>query len=62
MPAIPIVPEERQEEDRQDHRAYHRDGRFCFCPHEDLNLPRSYDEVVRRFERLQGARAMEALN
>ena len=33
-----------------------------FDPTEDLNLPASYEEVIKRFNRLQGDRAMEALN
>lgn len=33
-----------------------------FDPMKDLNLPANYDEVVSRFKRLQGDRAMEALN
>lgn len=36
--------------------------RFDFCPHKDLNLPTSYDEVVKRFNRLQGDRAWEVMN
>lgn len=36
--------------------------RFDFCPHKDLNLPTSYDEVVKRFKRLQGDRAWEVMN
>ncbi len=34
----------------------------AFDPMKDLNLPGSYDEVVTRFKRLQGERAMESLN
>jgi hypothetical protein len=42
-------------------------GSYCpeklgFNPTKDLNLPSSYDEVVKRFNRLQGDRAMEVLN
>ncbi|HOP43379.1 MAG: hypothetical protein R2810_15945 [Flavobacteriales bacterium] len=33
-----------------------------FCPHKDLNLPKSYDEVVLRMKRLQGTREAEDLN
>jgi hypothetical protein len=34
----------------------------AFDPMKDLNLPDSYEEVVSRFKRLQGDRAMETLN
>ena len=42
-------------------------GAYCpeklgFDPTKDLNLPGSYDEVVKRFNRLQGDRALEVLN
>ncbi|MBL7981431.1 MAG: hypothetical protein JNL52_06425 [Flavobacteriales bacterium] len=42
-------------------------GTYCpdklgFNPTKDLNLPGSYDEVVKRFNRLQGDRAVEVLN
>ncbi len=33
-----------------------------FDPHKDLNLPASYEEVLARFQKLQGDRAMESLN
>ncbi len=36
--------------------------RFDFCPHKDLNLPTSYEEVLKRFRRLQGDRAWEMMN
>lgn len=32
------------------------------CPHKDLNLPRSYDEVVERMKRLQSSREDSAMN
>jgi hypothetical protein len=38
------------------------DKDLAFDPMKDLNLPSSYDEVVMRFRRLQGVRAMEVLN
>ena len=37
-------------------------GQLDFCPLKDLNLPANYEEVLDRFNRLQGDRAMEALN
>ncbi len=48
-------------EDRS-YRNYHSGGELQFDPMKDLNLPASYDEVVARFKRLQGDRAMESLN
>lgn len=35
---------------------------LSFDPMKDLNLPGSYDEVLARFNRLQGDREPEALN
>ncbi|HRF79665.1 MAG TPA: hypothetical protein PL070_06225 [Flavobacteriales bacterium] len=35
---------------------------LAFDPMKDLNLPGSYDEVLTRFNRLQGDRAAEVLN
>lgn len=44
-------------------RSYSGHGeKLGFDPMKDLNLPANYDEVVSRFKRLQGTRAMEALN
>jgi len=41
---------------------YREKAGLGFDPMKDLNLPSSYDEVVVRFRKLQGVRAMEALN
>ena len=41
---------------------YSSSGSVEFCPFKDLNLPTSYDEVVNRFRRLQGERAIEVFN
>jgi len=41
---------------------YSASGTVEFCPFKDLNLPTSYDEVVNRFSKLQGERAIEVLN
>lgn len=57
-------PEESAEQKRaepDEARAYSKE-RFDFCPQKDLNLPANYDEVIERFKRLQGDRAMEVLN
>ena len=48
----PVVPKPVAQEEQ----------RFDFCPHKDLNLPTSYEEVVQRFNRLQGDRAWELMN
>ena len=44
------------------YRSYNSGGDLEFCPLKDLNLPESYEEVLARFEKLQGERAMEVLN
>ncbi|MBK9758836.1 MAG: hypothetical protein IPO90_02395 [Flavobacteriales bacterium] len=41
---------------------YNSGGALEFCPLKDLNLPGSYQEVISRFRKLQGERAMEVLN
>ena len=41
---------------------YSSGGTVEFCPFKDLNLPTSYNEVVNRFRRLQGERAIEVFN
>ena len=41
---------------------YSGGGEHDFDPHKDLNLPASYEEVLDRFKKLQGDRAMETLN
>jgi hypothetical protein len=42
--------------------SYNDGSKLSFDPMKDLNLPANYDEVMARFKRLQGDRAMEALN
>jgi hypothetical protein len=44
------------------YRSYKSGGELEFCPMKDLNLPESYEEVLARFRKLQGERAMEVLN
>lgn len=46
----------------RNYSAYGTAGSIEFDPTKDLNLPDSYDEVLKRFNRLQGDKAMEALN
>lgn len=41
---------------------YSISGAVEFCPFKDLNLPTSYEEVVNRFRKLQGERAIEVFN
>ncbi len=41
---------------------YSNSGAVEFCPFKDLNLPTNYDEVVNRFRKLQGERAIEVFN
>jgi hypothetical protein len=41
---------------------YNNGGTIEFCPFKDLNLPTSYEEVVNRFRKLQGERAIEVFN
>ncbi len=41
---------------------YSSSGAVEFCPFKDLNLPTNYDEVVNRFRKLQGERAIEVFN
>ena len=50
-----------RKEDRS-YRTYHSGGILEFDPMKDLNLPSSYQEVLTRFNKLQGDRAMESLN
>lgn len=41
---------------------YSENNDLAFDPMKELNLPSSYEEVLTRFNNLQGERAMEALN
>lgn len=56
--------EQSTEHTEQNERSYAEYTRkeFAFDPMKDLNLPSSYDEVLVRFNRLQGDRAEEVLN
>jgi len=42
--------------------ALYQQEQLAFDPLKDLNLPESYDEVMKRFNRLQGDKPMEVLN
>lgn len=55
-------PEEREQDAERSYSAHHTGPHLSFDPMKDLNLPANYDEVVTRFKRLQGVRAMEVLN
>ncbi|MCB0795689.1 MAG: hypothetical protein KDB88_13220 [Flavobacteriales bacterium] len=39
-----------------------REDLLSFCPHKDLNLPESYDQVVERFGKLNRFREPDRLN
>jgi hypothetical protein len=57
--------EEREPKEQAESRCYStysNSGQLEFCPFSELNLPKNYDEVVSRFKRLQGERAVEILN
>lgn len=56
---------EETEEQKAERRCYSQYGNkenLSFDPLKELNLPANYDEVLDRFKKLQGERAMEALN
>ncbi|HMU14858.1 MAG: hypothetical protein JST41_04150 [Bacteroidetes bacterium] len=59
------TPEENASQEAQEptssYSGYSNEG-LGFCPIKDLNLPTSYDEVVTRFRKLQGERAVEVFN
>lgn len=63
-PDGPTGPEEEGEDaaSKGGYGEYNNGGGLEFDPLKDLNLPASYDEVVARFNRLQGERAVEVLN
>ena len=50
------------EETKRCYSEYSSSGAVEFCPFKDLNLPTNYDEVVNRFRKLQGERAIEVFN
>ncbi len=50
------------EETKRCYSEYSNSGAVEFCPFKDLNLPTSYEEVVNRFRKLQGERAIEVFN
>ncbi|MCB9170184.1 MAG: hypothetical protein H6594_07535 [Flavobacteriales bacterium] len=54
-------PRQENDGDERSYTKYANEG-AGFDPFKDLNLPKNYEEVVRRFEKLQGERAMELLN
>lgn len=55
-------PTEASNEQAEQKPGYQADGKFAFDPMKELNLPANYDEVLARFKRLQGSKAMESLN
>ncbi len=49
-------------EEQRSYAGYYAGGDLTFDPLKDLNLPANYDEVLARFEKLQGERAVEVMN
>jgi hypothetical protein len=48
--------------EQRSYAGYFSGGDLTFDPMKDLNLPGSYDEVLVRFRKLQGERAVEVMN
>lgn len=44
------------------HSTYAGGGHLSFDPLKDLNLPSSYEEVLKRFKQLQGDRDVSVMN
>jgi hypothetical protein len=55
-------PREQEQDGLRCYSTYNSGGQLEFDPLKELNLPANYDEVVNRFKRLQGERAVEILN
>ena len=53
---------ELSETEARTYSVYSADKDLAFDPMKDLNLPSSYEEVLARFEKLQGDRGSGALN
>jgi hypothetical protein len=56
---------EETAEQKAEQRCYSQYGNkedLAFDPLKELNLPANYEEVLARFKKLQGERAMESLN
>jgi hypothetical protein len=56
------VTETEEQAAQRCYSTYNSGGTLEFDPLKDLNLPASYQEVLDRFRRLQGERAVEVLN
>jgi hypothetical protein len=54
--------EQSEQRGERCYSSYNSGSKLAFDPMKDLNLPGSYEEVLTRFQRLQGDRAMEVLN
>ncbi len=54
--------EQAEQGETRDYATFCEGRDITFDPMKDLNLPGSYEEVLRRFRKLQGVRAMEVLN
>lgn len=51
-----------QKQEQRCYSQYARNETLDFDPLKELNLPANYEEVLSRFQKLQGERAMESLN
>lgn len=51
-----------QKQEQRCYSQYAKNETLDFDPLKELNLPANYEEVLTRFKKLQGERAMEALN
>lgn len=56
------APETAKQHAERSYSAYFSGANLSFDPLKELNLPASYEEVLVRFRKLQGERAMEVLN
>lgn len=54
--------ENTEEQGGRSYGTYSSGAKLGFDPLKELNLPADYEEVVSRFRKLQGDRAMEVLN
>lgn len=58
----PTTAKVAEEQEERSYADYTVEKEFAFDPLKDLNLPGSYQEVLDRFNKLQGERAQEVLN
>jgi len=58
----PVEAKVAVEQEERSYTDYTAEKELAFDPLKDLNLPGSYQEVLDRFNKLQGERAQEVLN